>query len=175
MICNSMKCHGFRENVTPHMAAISVVAASSVSHLNHKQKEMLKEVQERVCRIILSPSYTSYQEAFNTLVLLSLSNHHLDLIIQFESKLPHHSRYRHLLSSEIPRIQVAVRHYNCIDPIRACTERYKNSPIPAIVGYCMVVIVCTLPLPFFYSPNVYVVCIFSVYFLPLAAVNLINQ
>ena len=78
------------------------------SSLNATQRKHLEKVQKRACKIILSPSYSTYQEALNTLTLSTLTDHHHDHICKFAKKLLHHPRHRLLLPPEIPSPRIAV-------------------------------------------------------------------
>ena len=97
------------------------------------QRDQLERVQKRACKIILGPSYTTYEEALDQLGLQRLSTHHHHLLCRFGKKLLNHQRHRHFLPPDVPPPSTAVRHHNRLLPIRARTDRYQHSPIPSIV------------------------------------------
>lgn len=100
-------------------------------------------------------------------------------------KLNRHPRHPHL-PPKIPRFLVTVQHHKSIEAIRGGTDSYKNSSTPTIINkqyiiYCTpsAPVCVTLsptppppPTPPFYSPIVLGLCIFSVYYQPLATNNL---
>ncbi len=103
------------------------------SSLNITQSVRLERVQKRACRIILGSVYTSYDEALITLDLTSLSERfHRDLT-QFGLKLMTNGRHKNMLPAILQLPERSHRRTNLIQPIRAVTERYKNSAIPSIV------------------------------------------
>ena len=102
--------------------------------LNITQQRRLERVQKRACKIILGPAYTSYHQALTALNLTSLAErYHRDLQV-FGERLLTHPRHRLLLPPALPPPLRAARHHNILKPIRARTDRYKNSPIPTIVN-----------------------------------------
>ena len=102
--------------------------------INRTQKQQLERVQKRAYRIILGAAYSSYQQALDTLGIQSLATRHQQLLWDFGKRLLTHSRHRDLLPPTIPIPRHSVRHHNILKPIRARTDRYKNSPIPTIVS-----------------------------------------
>ena len=104
------------------------------SSLTVTQQRQLEKVQKRACKIILGTSYTTYDEALPILRLSTLQDHHLHLLKQFGLKLLNNPRHRRMLPPDAPPPTRAVRHHNIIQPIRPRTDRYKKSPIPAIVN-----------------------------------------
>ncbi|KAK3869932.1 hypothetical protein Pcinc_024789 [Petrolisthes cinctipes] len=104
------------------------------SSLSLTQQRQLERVQKRACRIIMGDRYTTYETALITLDLTSLTDSHTKLLKQFGERLISHPRHRHFLPDNNPKPRHAMRHYNRLKPIRATTERYKKSAIPAIVN-----------------------------------------
>ncbi len=102
------------------------------SSLNITQKRQLERVQRRACRIMLGADYAGYDDALSTLNMPSLSQLYQNTLARFATSLLHHPRHRDLLPPAVPRPSRALRHSNKIKPIRARTDRYKNSAIPTI-------------------------------------------
>lgn len=103
------------------------------SSLNVTQRRQLEQVQKRACRIILGPSYTTYQDALTALALTTLQERHAALLQRCAVSLFSHPRHRSLLPPAVSRPQQSVRHANLLAPIRARTDRYKNSAVPTMV------------------------------------------
>ena len=116
--------------ILPKLTYASPAWASS---LTYTQSTLLEKVQKRACRIIMGPQYSTYQEALTTLKLTTLAEHHKQAAQKFGHKLLNHPRHRDLLPPAAPPPRAATRHQNLLKPIRARTDRYKNSPIPYLV------------------------------------------
>ena len=102
-------------------------------NLTITQNRKIEKVQKRACKIILGPSYVNYEDALSTLGLTTMAHTFEQNIQQFGRKLLDNPRHRHMLPPAAPRPQRATRTHNTLVPIRARTDRYKNSPIPTIV------------------------------------------
>ena len=101
--------------------------------INTTQKQQLERIQKRACRIILGADYTTYGEALDTLDLASLDTVYQSIMRRFCEQLLIHPRHRDMLPPRLPPQRRPTRHTNILKPIRARTDRYKNSPIPTIV------------------------------------------
>ena len=102
------------------------------SSLNITQIRQLEKVQERACRIMLGADYSGYTNALTTLKITTLSQVYQQNLSKFGSELLHHPRHRTLLPPAAPPPSRSLRHSNVLQPIRARTDRYKNSSIPTI-------------------------------------------
>ncbi len=121
----------YKSFVLPKLMYASPAWSSS---LNSTQKHQLERVQKRACRIILGHNYTHYSQALTALNMSSLSLLHQQALLNFGHGLLHHPRHRELLPPAIPRPLRSLRHYNILKPIKARTNRYKNSSIPTITN-----------------------------------------
>lgn len=104
------------------------------SALNNTQQCKLERVQKRVCKIILGPEYTTYQQALISLNLSSLKERYRHDLTVFGERLLSQPRHRLLLPPALPPPTRPTRHHNQLKPIRTRTDRYKNSSIPTIVN-----------------------------------------
>ena len=102
-------------------------------NLTITQIRKIENVQKRAIKIILGTSYIDYDNALSTLGLTTMTDTFQQNLRLFGSKLLDNPRHRHMLPPAAPRPQRATRTHNTLVPIRARTDRYKNSPIPAIV------------------------------------------
>ena len=116
--------------ILPKLSYASPVWSSS---LTITQLRRLERVQKRALRISLAPNYTSYDNALTDANLPKLSDTYADCLSKFANKLLNHPRYRSFLPPDLPAPPNSTRHRNELEPIRARTERYKKSPIPAMV------------------------------------------
>ena len=124
-------CSIYKSFILPRLTYASPAWSSSLSIT---QKRRLECIQKRAIKIILGPSYTNYDDALFTLQLVTLADLHQQALSQFGQKLLVNPRHRHLLPPDAPQPRRAVRAFNKLVPIRARTERYKNSPIPTLVS-----------------------------------------
>ena len=119
----------FNSFILPKLTYASPAWSSS---LNITQMRQLERVHKRACKIILGADYGGYDSALTTLGIPSLSQIYQQTLEKFGRGLLQHPRHRHLLPPAAPRPSRALRHSNILQPIRARTDRYKNSAIPAI-------------------------------------------
>ena len=104
------------------------------SSLSRTQKDSLEKIQKRACKIILGNTYTSYEAALDTLNIPTLSETYNINLASFGRKLMSHPVLRGLLPPPLSPPRRVTRHQNILQPLRARTLRYKNSPIPAMVN-----------------------------------------
>ena len=123
-------CNIFKLFILPKLTYASPAWSSSLSQTQHRR---LERVQKRAAKIILGPSYHTYEDALHTLDLPTLTDYYRQALTQFGHKLLQNPRQRHLLPPQAPRPLRATRARNKLVPLRARTDRYKNSPIPTLV------------------------------------------
>ena len=121
----------YKQFILPKLMYASPAWSSS---LGTTQLHRLEKTQKRAFKIILGPSYNTYDEALNILDLTTLANNYQNTLVKFSNKLLNNPRHRHLLPPSAPPPRHATRSHNLLVPIRARTNRYKNSPIPTIVN-----------------------------------------
>ena len=123
-------CNIYNLFILPKLTYASPAFSSSLSLT---QLRRLERIQKRAAKIIMGPSYNTYVDALSTLDLITLADYYKHALTQFGRKLLKNPRQRHLLPPPAPRPQRATRACNKLVPIRARTDRYKNSPIPTLV------------------------------------------
>ena len=116
--------------ILPKLTYASPAWSSSIT-ATHQRK--LERVQKRAVKIILAPNYNGYDNGLVALNLVPLSQLYQQLQLSFANKLLQNPRHRDLLPPPAPRPQRSLRTVNKLKPIRARTERYRRSPVPAMV------------------------------------------
>ena len=104
------------------------------SSLTVKQTASLERIQKRACKIILGPCYHSYESAMETLNLTTLSDRPVSICRSFAMSLLN-SEFRNWLPplrQDISGRQT--RNSHKLDTPLCRRTRYKNSPIPYMVG-----------------------------------------
>ena len=104
--------------------------------LTKEEEKQIERVQKAAFRIILGPSYTTYEEALETLEYETLADRRQMISLNFAKRALKHNKYRYWFqqqqqqSSVKPNTRAQKYKQNRFVPVPFRTVRYRDSPIP---------------------------------------------